>query len=43
MNTFVKAVVLLAAAFGAAQLVRRLRRLADPDASVYGHPGRSSS
>jgi len=38
MRSLVRLLALGAAIFGAAQLVRRLRQLADPDASVYGHP-----
>jgi len=30
--------MLLAAVAGAAAVLRKLRRLADPDPSVYGHP-----
>jgi hypothetical protein len=38
MNGFVRLLLLGAAIFGAAQALRRLRQLADPDASMYGHP-----
>lgn len=38
MTRFVKALLFTAAMLGAAAALRRLRLLADPDASVYGHP-----
>lgn len=38
MNGLVRVLLLVAAVFGAAAALRRLRRLADPDVSVYGHP-----
>jgi hypothetical protein len=38
LNRLVKAALAAAAIFGAARLLRKLRQLADPDASLYGHP-----
>lgn len=38
MTRLARALVMLAAVAGAAAALRKLRRLADPDPSVYGHP-----
>ena len=38
MTRFFRAALAVSAVAAAAFILRRLRRLADPDPSVYGHP-----